>query len=270
MLDAHPNLAIPPETGFLSLGPQFKEPSENLRLEFFNAITHFPADAPGWHDFHLPEETFWAGLREIEPFTIAAGFRAFYRLYASRFGKTRWGDKTPVYCFAMQAIEEVLPEAHFVHIIRDGRDACLSLRQTWFSPGWDIETQARHWCSFVSAARQQGAQCRCYSEIKYEELILRPEEALKRLCAFLKIGYDGAMLDYHLRARDRLQEHETRLRVDGSVLVSKEKRLEQQHRTTQPLDHNRIFGWKKALSIQEQQQFGAIAGPLLAELGYET
>lgn len=78
------------------------------------------------------------------------------------------------------------------------------------------------------------------------------------------------MLDYHLRARDRLQEHETRLRVDGSVLVSKEKRLEQQHRTTQPLDHNRIFGWKKALSIQEQQQFAAIAGPLLAELGYET
>jgi len=68
MLDTHPEMAIPPETGFLALFPHF------------------------------------------------------YQLYASRFAKPRWGDKTPSYCHHMQNIEEVLPEAHFIHIIRDGRD----------------------------------------------------------------------------------------------------------------------------------------------------
>jgi hypothetical protein len=55
----------------------------------------------------------------------AEGFRAFYRLYASRLNKPRYGDKTPLYCEHIPAIKEVLLEARFVHIIRDGRDVAL-------------------------------------------------------------------------------------------------------------------------------------------------
>jgi hypothetical protein len=53
----------------------------------------------------------------------------------------------------MPTIEAVLPEAHFIHIIRDGRDVCLSLRQMWFSPGWDIETQAAYRADHVLMTR---------------------------------------------------------------------------------------------------------------------
>ncbi len=47
----------------------------------------------------------------------------------------------------MRAIEKVkgLAEAHFVPMIRDSRDVALSLRPLWFSPGDDIEAQARNW-----------------------------------------------------------------------------------------------------------------------------
>ena len=122
MLDTHPEMAIPSETGFLALFPHFKSKGDALRQEFFRSITNFPPDATAWQDFQITKETFWEKLLEIEPFAIGDGYRSFYQLYASRFAKPRWGDKTPSYCHHMQNIEEVLPEAHFIHIIRDGRD----------------------------------------------------------------------------------------------------------------------------------------------------
>src|SRR5688572_7375160 len=142
MLDAHPELAIPPETGFLVLGEQLAEEGEAARDQFFAAVTGYPPDAPAWLDFGIPAETFRLRLRQLDPFTVSDGFRLFYRMYAQRFGKPRGGDKTPMYCRHLQAIERLLPEARFVHIIRDGRDAAVSLRRQWFSPGHDIQTQA--------------------------------------------------------------------------------------------------------------------------------
>ena len=47
ILDSHPELAIPPETGFLALGPQFAIQGAALRKEFFRAVINFPPDAPG-------------------------------------------------------------------------------------------------------------------------------------------------------------------------------------------------------------------------------
>ena len=126
MLDSNPELAIPPETGFLALGDQFTSQGEALREEFFQAVVDFPPQVPNWEDFQIPQAVFWANLVELDPFTVSEGYRTFYRLYASRFTKRRWGDKTPVYCHHLETIAAVLPEAHFIHIIRDGRDVSIS------------------------------------------------------------------------------------------------------------------------------------------------
>ena len=53
-------------------------------------------------------------LAAQEPFDLADALRNFYRLYAARFGKRRWGDKTPDYGFALDDIRRVLPEARFL------------------------------------------------------------------------------------------------------------------------------------------------------------
>ena len=270
MLDSHPDLAIPPETGFLSLGPQFNSRGDALREEFFLAVTSFPPDAPGWDDFQISKELFWRELLNINPFTVSEGYQTFYRLYASRFGKQRWGDKTPGYCYCIESIEAVLPEAHFIHLIRDGRDASLSLRQMWFSPGWGIETQAAYWSDFVLSARRQGSHCRHYMEVRYEELILKTRETLVQICEFLHLLYEDAMLFYYERSPKRLQEHGGRSGPDGSVVLTQEQRFRQQQSTTEPPDRNRVFGWRLAMSIGEQARFEAVAGDLLRELGYET
>lgn len=270
MLDSHPELAIPPETGFLSLGPKFRGSGGKLRERFFRAIINFPREAPGWPDFEVPEESFRASLAEINPFTAPEGYRAFYRLYAARFGKPRWGDKTPLYCLDIETIRRVLPESRFIHIIRDGRDAALSLRRMWFSPGWEIETQAAYWKKCVLAAKRAGTGRTDYIEVRYEDLILNTRETLERVCAFVDLDYDDAMLRYYIRTPERLKEHKGRLLPDGTVLRSQEQRLSQQMRTTKPPDPACIFAWKSAMSAEERERFRLVAGDLLRELGYEV
>lgn len=268
MLDAHPELAIPPETGFLALGPSLHGEGDRLRQQFFDAITAFPPEAPAWDDYGVPRERLWELLQAITPFTIADGFRAFYRAYAARFGKPRWGDKTPMHCLHLAAIEQVLPEAHFIHVIRDGRDVALSLRQTWFSPGSDIETLAQHWKTCVTTARRQGAGCRHYLEVRFEELVADGGAVLPRVCSFLGLADAPQMLDYHRRTPDRLEEHRDRTRRDGTLIVSHDGRLRQQALTMEPPRQARVQAWRTEMDPGERARFEAAAGALLVDLGY--
>lgn len=268
MLDSHPELAIPPETGFLRLAPGLEGSGEVLRTRFFEAVTTFPASAPAWAEFGLPAEDFRRGLQEIEPFTVVAGVRLFYRLYAARFGKRRWGDKTPAYARQLPLLADLLPEAHFIHLVRDGRDVAVSLRQRWFSPGHDIEVLARHWCDHVATARRDGPATGRFLEVRFEDLIREPEAVLLRICRFVELDYRPDMLRYPERAGDRLAEHGDRYRPDGVLLVSRQERLRQQEHVGRPPDVERIGVWRRVLSREECLRFEVIGGHLLAAYGY--
>lgn len=269
MLDAHSELAIPPETGFLTLGEKLTGKGDKLREKFFHTVINYSEPSRSWPDFEIPEEVFWMALTQVTPFTISEGYRTFYRLYAERCGKPRWGDKTPIYCRYIQSIRRVLPEARFVHIIRDGRDAALSLRRMWFSPGWEIETQALYWRDCVLAARRAGVGHEDYMEIRYEDLVLNTRQTLEQVCAHLALTFEDAMLSYYERTPERLKEHKGRLLANGSVLTP-EQRFEQQQRTTSPPDPACVFGWKRTMELEERKRFQVAAGDLLEELGYEV
>jgi hypothetical protein len=269
MLDAHPDLAIPPETGFLALARRFSGENEKLRLEFFETLRSFPPDAPAWEDFGVEDDEFWAALLEVEPFTVPEGYRAFYRSYAARFGKGRWGDKTPMYCLHMPTIAAVLPEAHFLHVIRDGRDVALSLRHLWFSPGPGMDAQAHHWRSCVTTARAQAATLDNYLEIRFEDLVGEPERVLLTICEFVGLSWAPEMLEYYTRTPERLREHRDRKRATGSLLVSHAERLRQQALVTCPPQTARALAWRRSMSTDDRARFEAIAGDLLLELGYE-
>ncbi|MEO6292466.1 MAG: sulfotransferase, partial [Burkholderiaceae bacterium] len=216
----------------------------------------------------IPVEDLRVRLKTINPFGVADGLRCFYQLYAQRFGKSRWGDKTPDYSLHIQAIGEMLPEAHFIHLIRDGRDAALSLRSTWFTPSQDMRLLAQYWHDRVFSARRASLQTAHYLEIFYEDLILHPQAVLEKICNFLSLSFHPDMLNYHERAPARLKEHQARIWKDGSFEVSHEQRLQQQHMTTQKLSMDRIAVWQHSMAPEEIQQFEQLAGSLLAELGY--
>lgn len=266
MLDAHPELSIPHETHFLpavlreSLGE-----SDTSRERFFELLTGFPT----WEDLKTPPELFHEELLRVEPFDVPDGLRAFYRLYARTRGKARWGDKTPTYSWHIRAIHAALPEARFVHILRDGRDVAVSLRPLWFSPGQSMETLAEYWSGQIAEARRQGMGQPFYLEVRYESLIADPARELRRICEFLDLRYDPGMLAYHQTARRRLEEVETRRAPDGRVLITRDERLHLQRFTSQPPEPSRVGRWKTELSRDQVAAYEAVAGGLLEELGYK-
>ena len=266
MIDAHPDVAIPPETGFLRLGAQFTGTGDELAHQFIETITAFPT----WPDFGIPKETFRHIIQRLEPFSVSDGYRAFYRAYAERFGKPRWGDKTPMSCLHLDTIKTVLSEAHFIHLIRDGRDVALSSRQSWFSAGPSIEVHAEEWARCVSTARAQGAGCRHYLEVRFEDLIGNPARVLAEICEFVSLPYTSQMLDYYRGVPVRLAEHQDRLGSDGTVMVSHATRVRQQALTMEPPQHSRVQSWKRTMDQDERARFECVAGDLLRELGYEV
>ena len=92
MLDAHPELAIPPETHFvprlIKLVDGGAGPGE---------VATFLAGHPRWGDYGLDAAELERRLDALEPFDAGSALRAFYGLYAEGQGKPRWGDKSPPY-----------------------------------------------------------------------------------------------------------------------------------------------------------------------------
>jgi len=265
MLDAHPDLAIPAETYFLL--PLLRRRAWPVRLSpaaFCRIVTGHRA----WPDLHLSAEDVEREVRSLEPFTTADGVRLVYHLYARGQGKTRWGDKTPAYGRRLPEIHRLLPEARFVHIIRDGRDTALSLRGQWFAPTREIKGLARHWRKEVRAIRRGGAACPYYLEIRFEDLVREARTTLERICVFLELPFQTAMLDYHRGAEGRLRELGDQRLPDGRV-IGRDSRLARLQRLGSPPDASRIGVWRTGLTLEEQAAFAAEAGDLLEELGYE-
>jgi hypothetical protein len=265
MLDAHPEVAVPPETGFIPRVAGLE--GARLRNRFFRVMTRQPA----WPDYGIPAEHFREALRKIGGFfTVADGVRCFYETYAARRGKVRYGDKTPPYRAHMPLIDSLLPEARFVHLIRDGRDVALSRRGLWFESGESVSDVARAWRNEVGSARTQGRAVRHYLEVRYEDLVAKPAAELGRICEFVELPYDPAMLRYHKNAASRLGEIGGRVARGGTVRSTREQRLAALESTTRPPDASLAGRWKRDMPEEDRREFERVAGDLLRELGYEV
>ena len=267
MLDSHSQLAVPPETSFLAIVAGLRTDSTNLRQRVFEIMTADRITISNWSDFGLNKDELWRRLVSIEPFTATAGVRAFYALYAESQRKARAGEKTPGYIFAMPQIAALLPEAHFIHVIRDPRDTALSWRKTWFAPSQDFGILGQAWRLHVEAGQRGGAMLRHYLELRYEDLVLGAGAVLRRVCDFLSLPFEAAMLDYAARGEARLARLQGRQHRDGRM-ISRDERTRIHANLTRSPAADRIDVWRREMNDAERRQVEAGAGPLLNELGY--
>lgn len=267
MLDAHPDLAIPPETHFIPDVVRRCTGAYDPHAAFLAALQ----ENPTWPDFGLGAHDLHEAIADLAPFDTGNALRRFYQLYAERRGKPRWGDKTPGYAAAMRLVHEHLPEARFIHLIRDGRDVALSYRDVWFGPTSVLEAAA-WWLARIDVARTEatGLPAGHYLEVRYEDLVLRPEAVLQEICGFLHLPWDPAMLSYHVRARHRLAELERDAQTwDGKPLRAAD-RLAIHERVSEPPNADRVGRWRREMSRPDQMVFEQHAGNMLRELGYEV
>jgi hypothetical protein len=264
MLDSHPDLAIPGETHWVpKLIKAFERSPQTGEDAAALAIDH-----KRWGDFHLDAEELRRRIAALNPVTAADSIRAFYMLYAEREGKTRYGDKTPGYVKEMRRIQRVLPEARFVHIIRDGRDVSLShLRMNWGPETY--EQSARLWRNRIRKARKMAPSINHYLEVKFEVLVADPEGVLRQVCDFIDLEFDPVMLDYHERAEGRLAEKARELPRKNRPNQPAEARLESHRLAKEPPRSDRVGMWRERMTASEVAEYEAVAGDLLVELGYE-
>ncbi len=264
MLDAHPELTMPPETHFVPELIEIAEQGDATPQAFLEVIT----SQREWGDFGLTEEQLLDEFGAIEPLNAGDALRSFYRLYAERIGKPRCGEKTPIYVKSIRKIQRALPEARFAHVIRDGRDVCLSIRDRAVKEH-PVDVIAERWVRRIGQAQRQSKHVPHYMEVRYEQLILETEPTLRRICEFFELPWDDAILDYHQQSAERLEEMKRELPADGKrTTLSVERRMATHARTTQAPDPRRVSRWREQMDPADRELFESIAGELLTELGY--
>jgi O-antigen/teichoic acid export membrane protein len=255
IFDSHPRLTIPPESPFLvslarrrryfGLGPNFNR-------------DRFVAELIGNHRFHLWEldaDEVRAAIDAASPGTYSEAIRALYSLYAAREGKSLYGDKSPRTTGAIALMADLFPEARFIHIVRDGRDVALSHLDVSF--GADSVVQAAlDWSREVGGCRRAGLKLgpSRYREVRYEDLVDRPEDTVRDLCDFIGIEFDEEMLRYNERADTLIKT------------------------TPTPGDHAGLHApptkgmrnWRDQMDPEAVTTFEMFAGGLLGDLGYEV
>ena len=170
-------------------------------------------------------------------------------------GVGRWADCTPEHLLYMQEIKQEIPNALFIHIIRDGRDVALSyLKQGWSYPlPWDRHEQlgvaGLYWQWLVGKGRDFGKRLGAdYQEVRFEELITNPRETLLRLGSF--IDHD---LDY-----DRILSAGI-----GSIRDPNSSFARDADGTFNP-----VARWKTQMSGEQVVRLEELVGDSLLELGY--
>ncbi len=262
MLDSHPEIAIPAETQFYPALLAVSEGSDDWLEPALAAIT----GCHSWGDYRMNAAAFEHRVRMSKPAGRGDVLRTFYRTYAARFGKHAWGDKFPGNVLNMNRIAQLLPEARFLHIIRDGRDVAASLREMWWRPGDSYQECIALWAGRIRVAREQAASTLPYREIRYESLVHDPRGVLAEVCAFIEFPYDDAMLTYHHRAHERHDEIAD-WNFQGRLIPRHE--LIGVHSATQTAPtEERIGRWRSEMSAADLAECERVAGDVLAELGY--
>jgi hypothetical protein len=204
------------------------------------------------------------------------------------------GDKTPLQSAGIvREISTMLPEAKIIHIIRDGRDVAVShTHHRWnrvrpveeggrltpeerkkrdryredakgflasgesiFSEQY-IMAAAKGWRSNVGNTHRDGPAILGdrYTEVRYEDLLERPEEEMGRLFRFLGACDDEGVVR---RCVDKIRFEKVVRRNRGD------------EDSTAMLRKGVAGDWRSVFTERDRRIFRQVADDLLVELGYE-
>jgi Sulfotransferase family len=218
----------------------------------------------------------------------------FLKEELARSGKKVVGDKTPLLGPGfVREISEIYPEAKVIHIIRDGRDQAVSFihqqgnrakrgrthrlspeelakseayrrsprefseaREGMFSER-TLRRTAQNWALRVGKAVEDGPTLfgEAYTEVRYEDLLLSPEEEVGRLLGFLGVDTESSLVERCVRSAsfERLSRGRERGQEDPSSFYRKG-----------------VAGdWENLFEERDRQVYKEEAGELLIRLGYE-
>lgn len=198
MVGAHPEIAVPLST--TGMWYQFQAQLDNyskstmgldLKRLINDILSHERIKL--W-DAQLSQKDVLAALKGE---CLEDCLLAFHASYAHKKGKPYWASMDIAHMDHVSLLNQWFPDARFIHIIRDPRDVALSYRGYRYGSSNMLEC-AQNWTRGVEGSLREGAVLGSerYYVLRYEDLILKPEDSLKNLCDFLGVAYAPQMLEY--------------------------------------------------------------------------
>ncbi len=175
--------------------------------------------------------------------------------------KTRWAEKTQLVWTKIPGFLDMFPDGKVIHVIRDPRSVLASFKKYTYvkEPAYlgaifnclDSMQKASEYHEMFPADR--------YCFIKYEDLMMSPENTLKQLFCFLNLSVDHDLLSHEnwLDAHGEKWQHNSAFLPEGESEATFDKDAS-------------IYRWKNNLSIDDTSFCEEIVGrDLLARFGYE-
>ncbi|MDP8934261.1 MAG: sulfotransferase, partial [Cyanobacteriota bacterium] len=188
LLAAHPEVISFPESKFFHylLYDQFAGKLPGRMEAFFRDEIKRPELLQGFDDSQTVEAK-------------ASWFVGVLDGLAAEQNKSIWLEKTPEHIYFIDDIERFLPDAKFIHILRNGMDtiasmyeATRSFNELW-GAGWDLNHCIERWEHAMLTSHKYVNKSN-HILMKYEELLDNKTKVLGEICKFLGIEYDGEML----------------------------------------------------------------------------
>jgi len=251
LLDAHPDLAMAPETHYFT---RCWTGEPVTALADVRRLLDRLMQQPGVQDMNLTDKERAHIRRRIDRLerpALGSALRAVVEAFATRRGASAWGEKTPDHLRAVPTMARAFPEAVFIAIVRDPRDVILSLRSVPWSRTTLLE-QAWTWRTYAArTARYRATLADRFTMVRYEDLIAAPERTMRTLFAFL--GADTPPPIQPGTARTGV--------VDPDREPWKQKSM-------QPIDASNREKWRTQMDAAERVIIDALAGRYLAQYGY--
>ena len=165
-------------------------------------------------------------------------------------------DKTPENGHLADFILKVLPDAYFLHIVRDPRSVFCSHRsasKSWAS--WEFPTQpidgARTWHRDVTASLAIAQKTERYLEVRYEDLKDKGVSELGRIMNWLDLPADQIFCEQAVAASAKDKVRPNKELPKGFVRKTS------------------AGGWRDELSTGDTKVIEYLTGELMTQLGYE-
>ncbi|MDV2079726.1 sulfotransferase family protein [Marinobacter xestospongiae] len=166
-------------------------------------------------------------------------------------GKRIWGLKDPELTAYLEPLKQFLPEARFIIITRDPRAVVNSYIENKWGLGTNAYTGALRWRDEVASQLAFEAELGDrVLRLRYEDLVMDQQNCLHRVCDFLGIDFDDAMLNY--------------AEQKAFVIPSRENR-----HTFRAPDPEMTRKWRKKLSAHQIRVIDSLTAEIMAQTGYQ-
>jgi hypothetical protein len=259
ILNGSEQIHIPYETSFLvSAQPAFG--GRHLDASDYDVLAslfQLTSEEKGWG---LSREKMVQACGERSVTSLVEAVDAFCALYFEEHGipaSTRWGIKRPLMICHLDRVFRMFPEAKVIHVIRDGRDVCLSYQaiheksRVKFGPN-GIITSAIYWAAGIRVAEPYRKRIHT---IRYEDLLSEPEQQLGELKDFLE------MTDLVIR-------HDSYHKTAKASVVTFEAAEFAHLKVYSGVDHKNQNKYLHSMSVFDRMTFEALAAKELRAYGY--